>query len=188
MRAQKLFLDSITSVIIIFKQMSGFHETYKRNWFPSLCGNNIWTTITFRNPQIGEAMKTDSNQPLIQNHTVSRDLSLHQDSLYQAFVLDSLWLEKNSQIQLSSEPIRSPDVARIEKGMDPSSLDVPHDESSRKFGALRWGMLLMGAGFGLLIGLMIVELLGWWTQKWTHRCKLRTHLSSSSAIFDQWTQ
>lgn len=46
-------------------------------------------------------------------------------------------------------------MAMIDKGMDPGMLEAPVDENSRKYGALRWGMLLAGVGLGLLIGFMI---------------------------------
>ncbi len=58
----------------------------------------------------------------------------------------------------ASENKRKVRVAMIERGMDPSVLDEPHNESSRKYGALRWGMLLMGAGLGLLIGYTLDKL------------------------------
>lgn len=48
-------------------------------------------------------------------------------------------------------------LAMIEKGMNPSLSNETADESSKKFSALRFGMLLTGVGFGLLIAIMIVN-------------------------------
>lgn len=48
-------------------------------------------------------------------------------------------------------------LAMIEKGMNPMLSYGPLDESSRKFSALRLGMLLAGIGFGLLIAIVIVN-------------------------------
>ncbi|MCX6139866.1 MAG: hypothetical protein NTX15_03395 [Candidatus Kapabacteria bacterium] len=48
-------------------------------------------------------------------------------------------------------------MAMIEKGMDPSLLIDRADESSRKYGALRFGMLLAGIGLGLLVAFLIVS-------------------------------
>lgn len=138
-------------------------------------------------------MKTDSVQPVIQNQPMSsRELTLHQDSLYQAFVLDSLRIEKQNELDQHrvlnavpdagmvgvfipiisiiavflflwrlSENKKKVRIAMIDKGMDPTLLNSPQDESSRKFGALRWGMVLLGTGLGLLIGLVVVRFLRW---------------------------
>ena len=46
-------------------------------------------------------------------------------------------------------------MAMIEKGMDPSLLIDRNDESSKKYGALRFGMLLAGIGLGLLVAFFI---------------------------------
>ncbi len=43
-------------------------------------------------------------------------------------------------------------LAMVEKGMDPSLLKPMRDESSRKYSALRIGLLLSGIGMGLLVG------------------------------------
>ncbi|MBK7032146.1 MAG: hypothetical protein IPH49_02480 [Ignavibacteria bacterium] len=48
-------------------------------------------------------------------------------------------------------------MAMIEKGMDPSLLIDRSDESSKKYGALRFGMLLAGVGLGLLVAFVIVS-------------------------------
>ncbi|HLP28378.1 MAG TPA: DUF6249 domain-containing protein [Candidatus Didemnitutus sp.] len=48
-------------------------------------------------------------------------------------------------------------MAMIEKGMDPSLLIDRNDESSKKYGALRFGMLLAGVGLGLLVAFVIVS-------------------------------
>lgn len=47
-------------------------------------------------------------------------------------------------------------LAMIERGMDPGLLNEQPSESSRKYGALRIGMLLAGIGLGLLVGFLIV--------------------------------
>lgn len=47
-------------------------------------------------------------------------------------------------------------MAMIEKGMDPSLLIDRNDESSKKYGALRFGMLLAGVGLGLLVAFVMV--------------------------------
>ncbi len=57
----------------------------------------------------------------------------------------------------SIESKRALRLAMIEKGMDPSLLETPTDESSKKFGALRFGMLLAGVGFGLMLAIFIVN-------------------------------
>ena len=64
-----------------------------------------------------------------------------------------------------SEAKKAVRVAMVEKGMDPSVLDVPTNESSRKYGALRIGMLLAGIGAGLLVGFVITEALGLWNKE-----------------------
>lgn len=43
-------------------------------------------------------------------------------------------------------------LAMVEKGMDPSLLKPIRDESSKKYSALRIGLLLSGIGMGLLVG------------------------------------
>lgn len=48
-------------------------------------------------------------------------------------------------------------MAMIERGMDPSLLIDRSDESSKKYGALRFGMLLAGIGLGLLIAFFLVS-------------------------------
>lgn len=48
-------------------------------------------------------------------------------------------------------------MAMIERGMDPSLLIDRSDESSKKYGALRFGMLLAGVGLGLLVAFVIVS-------------------------------
>ena len=57
----------------------------------------------------------------------------------------------------SIESKRALRLAMIEKGMDPSLLEAPTDESSKKFGALRFGMLLAGVGFGLMLAIFLVS-------------------------------
>jgi hypothetical protein len=57
----------------------------------------------------------------------------------------------------SIESKRALRMAMIDKGMDPSLLEAPTDESSKKFGALRFGMLLAGVGFGLMLAIFIVS-------------------------------
>lgn len=42
-------------------------------------------------------------------------------------------------------------LAMIEKGMDPGLDELPKDESTSKYGALRIGMLFAGFGFGVLV-------------------------------------
>ena len=54
------------------------------------------------------------------------------------------------------ESKRAARLAMIEKGMDPSVLEVSPNESSRKYGALRFGMLMAGGGLGLLFGFMVL--------------------------------
>lgn len=49
-------------------------------------------------------------------------------------------------------------MAMIEKGMEPLLTRESSDESSKKFSALRFGMLLTGVGFGLLIAILIVNI------------------------------
>jgi len=49
-------------------------------------------------------------------------------------------------------------LAMIEKGMDPSTLKSP--DATRKFGALRFGLLLVGTSMGLLSGFGINMLFG----------------------------
>ncbi|NQW29396.1 MAG: hypothetical protein HQ472_02650 [Ignavibacteria bacterium] len=61
------------------------------------------------------------------------------------------------QLVVSSRKVK---LAMVEKGMDPSLLKQPHDESSKKFSALRLGLLIAGIGLGLLIGWYIA----WATQ------------------------
>lgn len=58
----------------------------------------------------------------------------------------------------SIESRRDVRMAMIDKGMNPSLSQEPTDESSRKFSALRFGMLLTGVGFGLLIAIVIVNI------------------------------
>ncbi len=58
----------------------------------------------------------------------------------------------------SIESKRALRLAMIEKGMDPSLLEAPTDESSKKFGALRFGMLLAGVGFGLMLAIFLISL------------------------------
>lgn len=53
-----------------------------------------------------------------------------------------LWMSINSQKQVR--------LAMIEKGMDPSALKSP--DTTKKFGALRFGLLLVGTSMGLLSG------------------------------------
>lgn len=117
------------------------------------------------------------------------------DSAYHRFVLDSLKLEHQADLdRLESSRMRSIPatevigvsipiiviiivflylwrlaeskkavrIAMIERGMDPSVLDLPANESSRKYGALRVGMLLAGFGAGLLAGFAINEIFGLW--------------------------
>ncbi|MBI2793511.1 MAG: hypothetical protein HYX66_02540 [Ignavibacteria bacterium] len=135
-------------------------------------------------------MQTDSLTISSQTDlTTSQSHSIQQDSQYQAYVLDSLRIEKDHEIELerlqnavpdagmvtifvpiiaivsvflflwrASENKRKVRLTMIEKGMDPSLLEVPRDESSHKYGALRWGMLLLGAGLGLFIGFTLNEL------------------------------
>ena len=64
-----------------------------------------------------------------------------------------------------SEAKKAVRVAMIEKGMDPSVLDMPGNENSRKYGALRIGMLLAGIGAGLLVGFVITTALDLWNQE-----------------------
>lgn len=51
-------------------------------------------------------------------------------------------------------------LAMIQNGMDPGMLNTSPDENSRKYGALRIGLLLAGVGFGLLVGLLTTQVLG----------------------------
>ncbi len=64
-----------------------------------------------------------------------------------------------------SEAKKAVRVAMIDKGMDPSVLDIPGNENSRKYGALRIGMLLAGIGAGLLVGFVITTALDLWNQE-----------------------
>ncbi|MFN4985486.1 MAG: DUF6249 domain-containing protein [Ignavibacteria bacterium] len=61
-----------------------------------------------------------------------------------------LWksVDSNKQVKL----------AMIDKGMDPSTLKSP--DATRKFGALRFGLLLVGTSMGLLSGFGINMLFG----------------------------
>jgi len=69
-----------------------------------------------------------------------------------------LWLWR------SNEAKKAVRLAMIEKGMDPSMLMEQPNENSRKYGALRFGMLLAGIGLGLLVGFVICESLHLWEQ------------------------
>ena len=60
-----------------------------------------------------------------------------------------LWMATNANKQVK--------LAMIEKGMDPSTLNAK--DTTRKFGALRFGMLLVGISTGLLAGFLINSLL-----------------------------
>jgi len=64
-----------------------------------------------------------------------------------------------------SEAKKAVRVAMVEKGMDPGMLEVSGNENSRKYGALRIGMLLAGVGAGLLVGFVITEALGLWNKE-----------------------
>lgn len=55
----------------------------------------------------------------------------------------------------SNEAKKAVRLAMIERGMDPGLLQEQPNESSRKYGALRIGMLLAGVGLGILVGFMI---------------------------------
>ncbi|RPI67892.1 MAG: hypothetical protein EHM43_06405, partial [Ignavibacteriae bacterium] len=55
----------------------------------------------------------------------------------------------------SNEAKKAVRLAMIERGMDPGLLQEQPNESSRKYGALRIGMLLAGVGLGLLVGYLI---------------------------------
>lgn len=46
-------------------------------------------------------------------------------------------------------------LAMVERGMDPGLLNEQPNESSRKYGALRIGMLLMGLGLGCIVGFLV---------------------------------
>ena len=61
-----------------------------------------------------------------------------------------LWMSVNSQKQVR--------LAMIEKGMDPSTLKSP--DTTKKFGALRFGLLLVGTSLGLLSGFGVNMLFG----------------------------
>jgi hypothetical protein len=61
-----------------------------------------------------------------------------------------LWMSVNSQKQVR--------LAMIEKGMDPSTLKSP--DTTKRFGALRFGLLLVGTSMGLLSGFGINMLFG----------------------------
>ena len=61
-----------------------------------------------------------------------------------------LWMATNANKQVK--------LAMIEKGMDPSTLNAK--DTTRKFGALRFGMLLVGVSFGLITGFGINTLFG----------------------------
>ena len=55
----------------------------------------------------------------------------------------------------SNEAKKAVRLAMIERGMDPGLLQEQPNESSRKYGALRIGMLLAGVGLGILVGFLI---------------------------------
>lgn len=55
----------------------------------------------------------------------------------------------------SNEAKKAVRLAMIERGMDPGLLQEQPNESSRKYGALRMGMLLAGVGLGILVGFLI---------------------------------
>jgi hypothetical protein len=58
-----------------------------------------------------------------------------------------------------SESNRQIRLAMIEKGMDPSLLVERADENSKKYASLRFGLLATGAGFGLIIGNVLMRTL-----------------------------
>lgn len=53
----------------------------------------------------------------------------------------------------SIESKRAIKLALIEKGMDASMLAEPTNEDSKKYSALRYGLLLCGLGLGLIVGI-----------------------------------
>jgi hypothetical protein len=55
----------------------------------------------------------------------------------------------------SNEAKKAVRLAMVERGMDPGLLNEQPNESSRKYGALRIGMLLMGLGFGCIVGFLV---------------------------------
>lgn len=55
----------------------------------------------------------------------------------------------------SNEAKKAVRLAMVERGMDPGLLQEQPYEMSRKYGALRLGMLLAGVGLGLLVGFTI---------------------------------
>jgi hypothetical protein len=64
----------------------------------------------------------------------------------------------------ASESKKAVRLAMIEKGMDPSLMN-DGNENSRKYGALRIGLLLAGLGMGLLVGFAIAEVLQLWDKE-----------------------
>lgn len=55
----------------------------------------------------------------------------------------------------SNEAKKAVRLAMVERGMDPGLLNEQPNESSRKYGALRIGMLLMGLGLGCIVGFLV---------------------------------
>lgn len=55
----------------------------------------------------------------------------------------------------SNEAKRAIKMALIEKGINASLLYEPVNENSRKYAALRYGLLLCGLGLGLIVGLVV---------------------------------
>jgi len=66
-------------------------------------------------------------------------------------ILASFWV-----VYRSIETKRAIKLALIEKGMDAAMLAEPTNENSKKYAALRYGLLLCGLGLGLLVGMMAV--------------------------------
>ncbi len=63
-------------------------------------------------------------------------------------ILGAFWI-----VYKSIEAKRAIKLALIEKGMDASALAEPKNENSKKYSALRYGLLLCGLGLGLIVGM-----------------------------------
>lgn len=59
----------------------------------------------------------------------------------------------------SIEAKRAVKLALIEKGLDASMLAEPTNEDSKKYSALRYGLLLCGLGLGLIVGITATKAL-----------------------------
>lgn len=72
------------------------------------------------------------------------------DSLVDALVPIVLFVSGALLLWKSVDSNKQVKLAMIEKGLDPSTLKSP--DTTKKFGALRFGMLLVGSSIGLLSG------------------------------------